>query len=431
MGIEVIYTMIINDMELNDYNLEKYGFTKEDIDNLISTNMIKLSNDKYELVSVKMLFRYGMQLFKSRSISSASACFCKCYELNPNNNKFCYQALTIELKRQNKLENRHYDKAFKIFQNIEKNSKKPFDIKITLLYLYLFSYIYSDLPNEYRNIISNTKRYDLFLERKTATKEENEIIRAIIRKRFKYAINLLDNLINKQNDYSIRYESLRALLNEVIDSENHLKRRLITLIKEEKYEEIIKILKTRAELVGLSNTEENTLLVIESIIEILSTKEIPSINKEKDYSSLHDIIYNKDYELAYNLVSSYLKEHQLDNNNILLAALVKILLLIESINPKKVSNMEELAYFIKEENISIGQAHKKYGLTLESILLIKLIYIRDYYIESKYLEGDTLLKEVEEYKGIFTEIDIYIEELKRNRDNLKTRFNTYTRKSAN
>ena len=76
---------------------------------------------------------------------------------------------------------------------------------------------------------------------------------------------------------------------------------------------------------------------------------------------------------------------------------------------------------------ALEEALKKYSLTLESLLLIKLIYVRDYYVESKYLEGDTLLREVEAYKGKFLDVDKYIEELKINRDKYKEKLDIYTK----
>lgn len=424
MGIEVIYKMLINDIELTDNTLESYGFTKEDINKLLSGNKIRISNGKYEIIHVTPFFKYGLKLFKEGNIRSANACFYKCYKLCPSNKKVCHQALTIELKRQKKRENKDYKKAFDIFLSLEKLSDRR---KNNNLYLFLLSYIYNDMPEEYKERVANFKATDLMLEDKISNIDENRIRLAIINKRFKYAFSLIDKLINKQNNYSVEFETLRALLDEVVESEKRYNNKLLALIKEERYEEIVNILESRSKLMGLSKTEENTLIVVKSIIKIKSTNIVP-ITSNESFDTLQDILSNNNFELAYSLVATYLEENKINkNSNILYLVLVNINSLIYNLKNKKIYDIEDLAYFIKNENISLEEALKKYSLTQESLLLIKLIYVRDYYIESKYLEGDTLLKEVESYKGLIPEIDKYLEELKMNRDKYKEKLDIYTK----
>lgn len=427
INMEPIYTILINNLNITDETLKIYGYREEDISNLISNKVIRVSNEKYELVHMEKFFKYGMQQLIEGNINLANSCFYKCYELRPNNNRFCHQALTVELKRQNKAKSKNYDKAFEIYINLEKYAKNKVAINDYNLYLFLFSFIYNDMPDEYKEKASKIKPSDLILEKKPSNKDENEIRTAIIRKKFKYAIELLDKLIRKQNNYSVKYESLRILLNEVIDAEKKIKNRLLYLIKEENYNEIVNILESRAKLKGLTILEENTLIVVKTIIKILNTNEIPLI-KDNVTDSLHDVLSNNNFELAYSLVVTYLEEYKLKKEkNILYLSLVNINKLIYNIKNKKIYDIEDLAYYIKDEGISLEEARQKYSLTLESMLLMKLIYTRDYYIESKYLEGDALLKEVEVYKGTFLEIDKYIEELKINRDKYREKLYIYTK----
>ena len=424
MSIEVIYKMLINNMELNDNNLTKCGFTKEDINKLIKDKKLKQVQDKYELVDLEAFFKYGILLSINGNNKLAYTCFRKCYELCPKNNKFCYQLLTMELKKQNRKENSSYDEAFDIFINIEKNAKKEISINNSRLYLYLFSFIHDSMPEEYKKKVSNIKWYDLMLERKPNTKDENQIRRAIVQRRFKYALELLDKLIKKQNNHSISFELLRALLNEVIDAENKKREALLNLIKEEKYKEIVSILETRSNLMGLIMTDENILLVLKALIKMNETNEIPFVKEGS--TNISEAVSNNDFELAYKLDVAFLSEHRTNKeDNIFYIALLKINNKICDLRNQKNSDMEELAYFIKESGLSLKEAIKKYSLTTKSLLLIKLIYVRDYYIEGMYLEGDTLLKEVELYKGSYLEIDKYIDELKINRDNYKDRLDIY------
>lgn len=420
MSIEVIYKMLIDGIELNDNTINSYGFNKEDINKLINDKKLKQVQDKYELVDLEAFFKYGILLSKNVNNELAYICFRKCYELCPKNNKFCYQLLTMELKKQNRKENKSYDKAFDIFINIENNAKKEISINNSRLYLYLFSFIYDSMPEEYKRKVFNIKWYDLILERKPNTKDENQIRRAIVQRRFKYAIELLDKLIKKQNNHSISFELLRALLNEVIDAENNKKEELLNLIKEEKYEEIVSILEYRFNLMGPLKIDENILLVLKTLIRMNETNEVPFVKRGS--TNISEAISNNDFELAYKLDVDFLSEYGLNkDNNVFCIALSKINNKISELRNKKNNDIEDMAYFIKESGISLEEAVKKYSLTAKSLLLIKLVYVRDYYIEGKYLEGDTLLKEVELSKGIYLEIDKNIEELKINRYNYKDR----------
>lgn len=113
--------------------------------------------------------------------------------------------------------------------------------------------------------------------------------------------------------------------------------------------------------------------------------------------------------------------------------LIKINNLIESKNNDKdkyLLDIEELAYYISSINISIDEAKKRLGLTTKIYLLINLIYIRDYYIEGKYTEGDNLLKQIEIYKGNYIEVDKLIEEIKINRNEYIKELDVYIRKKS-
>ena len=78
--------------------------------------------------------------------------------------------------------------------------------------------------------------------------------------------------------------------------------------------------------------------------------------------------------------------------------------------------MQDIAYYISSNNMSVEEAKKILGITPKVCLLVKLIYVRDYYIEGKYKEGDKLIEEIEFSKGIYEEVDNLKEELKRNRN---------------
>ena len=64
----------------------------------------------------------------------------------------------------------------------------------------------------------------------------------------------------------------------------------------------------------------------------------------------------------------------------------------------------------------------------EQTLLIKLIYARDYYIESNHILGDILIAEVEADSRKTIAVTALLEEIKVNRDNYKKELSQHKRK---
>ena len=83
------------------------------------------------------------------------------------------------------------------------------------------------------------------------------------------------------------------------------------------------------------------------------------------------------------------------------------------------SKEEELAYYITSENMTLINAKEKLNLTDEQILLIKLIYARDYYSEEDYSQGDNLVKEVANNKNNSLVVVSLLTEVRRNRNSYK------------
>ena len=83
------------------------------------------------------------------------------------------------------------------------------------------------------------------------------------------------------------------------------------------------------------------------------------------------------------------------------------------------SKEEELAYYITSENMTLINAKEKLNLTDEQILLIKLIYARDYYSEEDYSQGDNLVKEVANNKNNSLVVVSLLTKVRRNRNSYK------------
>ncbi|MBQ2873462.1 MAG: hypothetical protein IJE89_05635 [Bacilli bacterium] len=100
----------------------------------------------------------------------------------------------------------------------------------------------------------------------------------------------------------------------------------------------------------------------------------------------------------------------------------------EENKPREIKDLEEIAYFIKETNISLEDAKNSYNLTDEDILMIRLIYVRDYYVDGMYSLGDSKLKEIEKIQNKTPRVIIFIKELKINKRFYKDRLEFHTKK---
>lgn len=80
-----------------------------------------------------------------------------------------------------------------------------------------------------------------------------------------------------------------------------------------------------------------------------------------------------------------------------------------------ISNMDEIDYCIKEKHMAIGDICENYELNDEEILLLKLIYARDYYYNMMYIEGDKLLLEVEKMKNKSERVKKELIEIRKNK----------------
>ncbi|MBQ2873464.1 MAG: type IV toxin-antitoxin system AbiEi family antitoxin domain-containing protein [Bacilli bacterium] len=90
--------------------------------------------------------------------------------------------------------------------------------------------------------------------------------------------------------------------------------------------------------------------------------------------------------------------------------------------------LEEFAYYLKEEKINLSEAYSKYYLSEEDIQIITLIYVKDYYTVGMYKEGDSLLHQVEKNKNKTAYVRELIDETRKNKLFYKHRIGIYTRK---
>lgn len=449
-----IYEMIGLGIPLTDENLKFYLINKDDVQELVSNSILVnmennnilngecLNKNQYTVGDLSKLYQYGIKLSADKQYLKATRFFYKCYESEPDNREYSLRMLLVYIK-ENCLE-----EAVSVLSHIQtlEPDKYQYD---NIIYLYLLNMLVDCGENVNKlenfdpdNLMYNDKKRDML-------QEQRNIRRAIYINKFKYAYQLLIEYVNLYRDYSIEYKLLRELLNQTVNKEERMKKSLSRFVKMERYEDVIDVLDELKKHRYLNTNEMYLYLLSEKIINIKDTRVIPQITIT-DARYLYDAIKGNNFVVAQELNDKYLirksKDMSMDLVNLLLERINDLILEIklESIEEKftlkeETDSMEivnidesddedllfakEIAYYIKSENLSIDYAKKYLGVRPSQMLLIKLIYVRDYYIEGLDYFGDELLREVEECNDKDECVYKFLNEIKRNRDVYRKRNN--------
>ena len=137
--IEIVYKILIDNLQLTDKTMKQYGLTDGDIQKLINDNEIFLKKDHtYTLSRVDDFRKYGVRLLEEKKAYEANLCFKKCYELLPTGKKVVFQLILAKIIRKD------FEEAFEIYLNYEK-MQMTVNQKENDLFVWLFSYI-TDYP---------------------------------------------------------------------------------------------------------------------------------------------------------------------------------------------------------------------------------------------------------------------------------------------
>lgn len=449
----IIYEMIAQRIPLNNETLSFYLINKDDINELISKSIIipikentsynnTLNYNEYIIRNTSKLYQYGLKLQSDKQYQKATRCFYKCYEIKSNNREYCLRLLFAYIKEQ------QYQNAISLMSHIETIEPNKYHSD-NFIYLYLLNMLINLEETNYQKIqnfdpdtlISNDKKREI-------PQEQLKIRKAIYLNKFKYAFQLLIENMELFRDYSIESKLLKELLKQTVTKEENFKRNLMQLIKNEKYLDIIKEIDDQRKNRYLNSREMYIYLIIESIINIKNTRIIPKINITNT-AYLYDAIKGNNFIKAKQLNEEYLfktsKDVSNDPVNMLLEKINDLILEIklepiddeknnledtnkeihniEEKNNKELLFIEELAYYIKSKYISIDYAKKQLGIIPSQVLLIKLIYARDYFIEGLDELGNQLLKEVEKSKDGNIEVNKFLNEIRREKKFYKNRIN--------
>jgi len=446
-----LYTIIEKGLKLNNDTLSIYFPNQKDIQELIDLSiLIPTENNEYKISFTKELYNYGLKSLIEYKVLRAINCFNQCLKSEPTNIEYYQQLILIYLKERN------YKEAINLLSTANKIIKDEYQNEY-ILYLYLLNMI-TPLEEEYIKQIENLN-IDELIQSHNKDKYDIEIYRNISSNKFKFAFKLLNDKIRLQDKYSVKDELLRELLYQTINKDEYYKNNLRIAVKNNNLDKVISLIDIKKQQRYLNNNETYIYLITKSLLEITKTKIIP-IPKITTTTYLYEAIKGNNFQLAETINNQFLekmgKSKEEDSVAILLtrinARILEIKLNIENEikeehqeeipnnqeqlkkennnqeEDKQLISAEELATYIKIQNLSIETARKQLGIIPSQILLIKLIFARDYYMEELYEYGDELVKAVEKSKDKTEIVKKYLNEVRNNKKFYKNRKNTYTKK---
>ncbi len=318
-NLNKLYNGLIDEKELTTKELNSYGFNSRDLADLINDGVIeRIKRGYYSFLSIDNLFYYGKQLIALKEYDKATACFEKCYELNPNHLGACFQLFLRAVQ------SRDYSKAFAYFEHFY-NSDNEYYNNDSNFYLYLLSMI-TEIPEHHREYAKYLKLDDIKIDFNDKRFEDpysqNKVRISALNQKFTLAYKQLTELIKQHRRFSVQDIIVRTLLSQAIEVQNDIKKSIINLVTEKKYDEIIFRLEEIQNQRHLSVADECILFLAREISKLEETGIIP----KKEVVSTHKLfeaINGKNFELALSLSKEYIERNNINPSDNAMVMLLK------------------------------------------------------------------------------------------------------------
>lgn len=318
-NLNKMYNGLIDDKELTTKELNSYGFNSKDLTDLIEGGVLeRIKRGYYSFLSVDDLYYYGKQLIALKEYDKATACFEKCHELDPNHLGTCFQLFLRAIQ------SKDYEKAFTYFEYFY-NSDNEYYNNDSNFYLYLLSMI-TEVPEKHREYVKYLKLEDIRIDFNDKRFEDpysqNKVRISALNKKFTLAAVQLNELIKQHGRLTVQDIIVRTLLGQAIEKQNVLKKNIIDLIKEKKYEEVVSNLEGVQQQHHLSEADDCILFLTREIIKFKDTGIIPEIEVTST-NKLFEAIDGKNFELALALSKDYIERKNIDPNDNAMFMLLK------------------------------------------------------------------------------------------------------------
>lgn len=266
--LKVLYNEALNSIYIEEDRLLELGFTKNEIDYLVSINELEKFSDRYKVLNDNELYILGKEYIGLRDYEKSLRCFNRCYEINPNNLSACFQLFY------NYIWNDDYDNAFKIYDKLI-NTDNIYHQNNLTFYLYLLNII-TEIPDKYKVRLSNMS-YSKLLEPPSGVNKDDYEVTINIRKnifigKFRHSLKLLnDKLSNKHHTFPD--ELTKILLSQVVDREERDYSLILDCLNEERYYDVVDIMKKKRKKCNLCYTDKYILKLAYKINDMIKDNE--------------------------------------------------------------------------------------------------------------------------------------------------------------
>lgn len=344
--LQKIYELLLAGTSLTQEKLESVGITNDQITDLEENGLIYLTNKgTYNITSVNKLFLYGKKNLLQGNKRTAIECFELCYKIKPKHRDTCLQLFYNAVLHHN------YEKAYEYLYALENVSTQEHLRKDYKIYLFLLSQV-SEVPTHYQEKLEAINNNPLFiLHRKpdARQKQENVVMRLILKGKYKFAIEKLNDFLAEDYDYAVHRLIMKTLLSQIISINQKQKDELLELVKKKRYREIISLLEELSLTRELRTDESNILSIVRSIIAIFETGSLPA-PIPNEATNVTEAIEHYDYEKALELETEFVVSKYLPSDK---SSLYILLLEINKLM-KNITRLEQHDICISNDNPTIN-----------------------------------------------------------------------------
>lgn len=324
--LQNLYNGVLDNKKLTTQELKSYGFNSHEITKLLEKGVLKrIKKGLYEFLDVEGIYNY--RIYVNRFIKGK--CIDKCYEIDPKH-------IMANLKLFNRnIQNGYYNEAITYLENLYNYSDEAYRNSYNV-YLFLLNMI-TELPDNLKIMADNLTLKDILSSSSDDKDSKNydEIMINIFDGDFSYAT--LEAILSMP--ISFKKTIILNLVSRIADQSSNQEKvmqkdEFIQNIYNNNFEELQAYLSSKE---AKSFLENNLLTIINIILEIINTGEIPK-EEQKFTTSTFTAIKNNNIALALELSSEYCKTNGIKRENyplnLLLVKANNLVELIKSINNK-------------------------------------------------------------------------------------------------
>ena len=327
-NLNKLYTAVTNGEELTTKSLNEMGFNSKDLKELVDSKKLdRVKRGFYEFKDDNELFFFGKRLLREKRYEEADECFKRCIEINPNHNGACFQLFVKYIKEKN------YEQAFEYFKKLGNSENQFYNIDYNY-YLFLLNII-TEVPDEYKEFVKSIQMEDIRVrtddKRFIDASQQNRLRYAAYQRKLPYALQQQKAIIAQNKGASTQDYISQVLLTQAAQAEDVSKNTIGTLADQKDYEGLIAYLEEKQNKMALNQTEVQILNLVNVLLTIQETKEIPE-SKYTQEPNLFTAINDENYEYALKLAHDFNEKNNVAfPNNVLEILLYDICELIRTL----------------------------------------------------------------------------------------------------